>query len=110
MGFNFVIVANMLCFSLEDGSGVEGLLIMGNAKPGGKLLAVGYPVRGTTLCMFQWVRHTEDDNWEEYFEGDTGAEYVVTADDVDHLISVRCIPVDENGQQVLCKHPQFCNK
>ncbi|KAM0070141.1 putative protein kinase RLK-Pelle-RLCK-VIIa-2 family [Helianthus debilis subsp. tardiflorus] len=59
-------------YASEDGPGVEGLQIMGNAKPGGKLLAVGYPVRGTSLCMFQWVRYTEDDGWascEEYFEG-----------------------------------------
>lgn len=35
------------------GPGIEGFQIIGEATPGEKLLGCGYPVRGTTLCMFQ---------------------------------------------------------
>lgn len=38
---------------LEDGPGIEGFQIIGDAIPGNKLLGCGYPVRGTSLCMFQ---------------------------------------------------------
>ncbi|ESR50612.1 hypothetical protein CICLE_v10033391mg, partial [Citrus x clementina] len=41
------------------GLGIEKFRIIGEAKPGGKL--VGYPINGTTLCTFQWVRFLEDD-------------------------------------------------
>lgn len=37
----------------SGGPGIEGFQIIGEATPGGKLLGCGYPVRGTTLCMFQ---------------------------------------------------------
>lgn len=37
----------------EDGPGIEGFQIIGDAKPGCKLLGCGFPVRGTSLCMFQ---------------------------------------------------------
>lgn len=37
----------------EDGPGIEGFQIIGDAIPGSKLLGCGYPVRGTSLCMFQ---------------------------------------------------------
>lgn len=39
--------------SLDEGPGIEGFQITGDAKPGGRILGCGYPVRGTTLCMFQ---------------------------------------------------------
>lgn len=32
--------------------------------------------------------------------GATNPEYVVTADDVDKLIAVECIPMDDQGHQV----------
>ena len=32
--------------------------------------------------------------------GATNPEYVVTADDVDKLIAVECIPMDDKGRQV----------
>lgn len=32
--------------------------------------------------------------------GATNPEYVVTADDVDKLIAVECIPMDDQGRQV----------
>lgn len=35
--------------------------------------------------------------------GATNPEYVVTADDVDTLIAVECIPMDNQGRQVLCE-------
>ncbi|KAK9049881.1 hypothetical protein SSX86_031150 [Deinandra increscens subsp. villosa] len=90
--------ANMLYLKIEDGPGIEGFQIIGDAKPGGKLLGCGFPVRGTSLCMFQWVRHRQDGT-REYIEGATNPEYVVTADDVDKLIAVECIPMDDQGRQ-----------
>ncbi|CAA2982226.1 Hypothetical predicted protein [Olea europaea subsp. europaea] len=85
-------------FSSDEGPGIEGFQIIGEAKPGCKLLGCGYPVRGTSLCMFQWVRHYPDGT-RHYIEGATNPEYVVTADDVDKLIAVECIPMDEQGRQ-----------
>ncbi|KAK1413395.1 hypothetical protein QVD17_35168 [Tagetes erecta] len=85
-------------YAVEDGPGIEGFQIIGDAKPGGKLLGCGFPVRGTSLCMFQWVRHLQDGT-REYIEGATNPEYVVTADDVDKLIAVECIPMDDQGRQ-----------
>ncbi|XP_052192700.1 uncharacterized protein LOC127801523 isoform X2 [Diospyros lotus] len=82
----------------EDGPGIEGFQIIGDAKPGGGLLGCGYPVRGTSLCMFQWVHHLQDGT-RHYIEGATNPEYVVTADDVDKLIAVECIPMDDQGRQ-----------
>lgn len=35
------------------GPGIENFQIIGDAIPGGKLLGCGYPVRGTSLCVFQ---------------------------------------------------------
>uniref|UniRef100_A0A803MZV1 AIR9-like A9 domain-containing protein n=1 Tax=Chenopodium quinoa TaxID=63459 RepID=A0A803MZV1_CHEQI len=83
----------------DEGPGIEGFQIIGEAKLGAKLLGCGYPVRGTSLCMFQWVRHLQDGT-RHYIEGATNPEYVVTADDVDKCIAVECIPMDENGRQV----------
>jgi hypothetical protein len=85
-------------FGLQDGPGIENFQIIGEAKPGGKLLGCGFPVRGTTLCMFQWVRHLQDGT-RQYIEGATNPEYVVTVDDVDKLIAVECIPMDDQGRQ-----------
>ncbi|KAA8515766.1 hypothetical protein F0562_018623 [Nyssa sinensis] len=85
-------------FVSEEGPGIEDFQISGDAKPGGRLLGCGYPVRGTSLCMFQWVRHLQDGT-KQYIEGATNPEYVVTADDVDKLIAVECIPMDNQGRQ-----------
>ncbi|KAK6243662.1 hypothetical protein QUC31_010071 [Theobroma cacao] len=85
-------------YGSEEGPGIEGFQIIGDATPGEKLLGCGYPVRGTTLCMFQWVRHLQDGT-RQYIEGATNPEYVVTADDVDKLIAVECIPMDDQGHQ-----------
>ncbi|XP_068477757.1 uncharacterized protein [Phaseolus vulgaris] len=82
----------------EDAPGIENFQISGDAIPGEKLLGCGYPVRGTYLCIFQWVRHLEDGT-RHYIEGATNPEYVVTADDVDKLIAVECIPMDDKGRQ-----------
>ncbi|TYJ11047.1 hypothetical protein E1A91_A11G248800v1 [Gossypium mustelinum] len=82
----------------EDWPGIEGFQIIGDATPGEKLLGCGFPVRGTTLCIFQWVRHLQDGT-RQYIEGATNPEYVVTADDVDKLIAVECIPMDDRGRQ-----------
>ncbi|XP_027768158.1 uncharacterized protein LOC107002582 isoform X5 [Solanum pennellii] len=86
-------------FSSEGESpGIEVFQIIGEAKPGCKLLGCGFPVRGTSLCMFQWVRHYPDGT-RQYIEGATNPEYVVTADDIDKLIAVECIPMDDQGHQ-----------
>ncbi|WRX23161.1 hypothetical protein QQP08_015648 [Theobroma cacao] len=85
-------------YGSEEGPGIEGFQIIGDATPGEKLLGCGYPVRGTTLCMFQWVRHLQDGT-RQYIEGATNPEFVVTADDVDKLIAVECIPMDDQGHQ-----------
>ncbi|KAJ7969338.1 Tripartite motif-containing 29 [Quillaja saponaria] len=82
----------------EDGPGIENFQITGDAMPGSRLLGCGYPVRGTSLCMFQWVRHLQDGT-RQYIEGATNPEYIVTADDVDKLIAVECIPMDDKGRQ-----------
>ncbi|XP_048131878.1 uncharacterized protein LOC115757137 isoform X2 [Rhodamnia argentea] len=82
----------------QGGPGIEGFQIIGEATPGNQLLGCGYPVRGTSLCMFQWVRHLPDGT-THYIEGATNPEYVVTADDVDKLIAVECIPMDDQGRQ-----------
>ncbi|CAN1132327.1 hypothetical protein LINPERPRIM_LOCUS14327 [Linum perenne] len=82
----------------DDGPGIEGFQIVGDAAPGERLLGCGYPVRGTSLCMFQWVRHL-DDGTRQYIDGATNPEYIVTADDVDKVIAVECIPMDDQGRQ-----------
>lgn len=81
-----------------ESPGIEVFQIIGEAKPGCKLLGCGFPVRGTSLCMFQWVRHYPDGT-RQYIEGATNPEYVVTADDIDKLIAVECIPMDDQGHQ-----------
>lgn len=40
-------------YIFADGPGIENFQICGDAIPGEKLLGCGYPVRGTSLCMFQ---------------------------------------------------------
>ncbi|XP_051147963.1 uncharacterized protein LOC127263067 [Andrographis paniculata] len=84
--------------SEDDGPGIENFQIIGDAKPGCKLLGCGFPMRGTSLCMFQWVRHYPDGT-RQYIEGATNPDYLVTADDVDKLVAVECIPMDEQGRQ-----------
>ncbi|KAK9274003.1 hypothetical protein L1049_018817 [Liquidambar formosana] len=84
--------------SEEELPGIDGFQIIGEAVPGGSLLGCGYPVRGTSLCIFQWVRHLPDGT-RQYIEGATNPEYVVTVDDVDKLIAVECIPMDDNNRQ-----------
>ncbi|XP_058225071.1 uncharacterized protein LOC131334180 isoform X4 [Rhododendron vialii] len=86
-------------FRSEEGPGIEEFQIIGEAKPGYRLLGCGFPVRGTSLCMFQWVRHLQDGT-RQYIEGATNPEYVVTADDVDKHIAVECIPMDDRGRQM----------
>ncbi|GAB2270758.1 hypothetical protein Dimus_005627 [Dionaea muscipula] len=83
---------------LDEGPGIEGFQVVGDARPGGKLLGCGYPIRGTSLCMFQWVRHL-DDGTSQYIEGATNPDYAVTADDVDKYVAVNCVPMDDKGRQ-----------
>ncbi|XP_058104047.1 uncharacterized protein LOC131248026 isoform X2 [Magnolia sinica] len=88
--------------SLSEGDGlspgIEGFQIIGDAKPGNTLQACGFPIRGTSLCMFQWVRHLQNGT-QQFIEGATNPDYVVTADDVDKLLAVECVPMDDNGRQ-----------
>ncbi|KAJ8511370.1 hypothetical protein OPV22_001804 [Ensete ventricosum] len=81
-----------------DLPGIEGFQIYGEAKPGCKLQACGYPTNGTTLCIFQWVREL-DNGTRQYIEGVNVPEYVVTADDVDTILAVECTPIDNNDHQ-----------
>lgn len=37
----------------SEGPSIENFQIVGEATPGSKLLACGYPTRGTSLCIFQ---------------------------------------------------------
>ncbi|XP_026436591.1 LEAF RUST 10 DISEASE-RESISTANCE LOCUS RECEPTOR-LIKE PROTEIN KINASE-like 2.1 [Papaver somniferum] len=79
---------------------IEGLQIHGDAKPGNRLRACRFPKCGTTLCMFQWTRHLDpNENRPSYIEGATDPDYVVTADDIDKLIAVDCIPMNGDGCQ-----------
>ncbi|ESR50615.1 hypothetical protein CICLE_v10033574mg, partial [Citrus x clementina] len=83
-------------FKEEGGPGIEQSQIDGEATPGKKLLGCGHPVGSVSLCMFQWVRHLQDGT-KHYIKGAIEPEYVVTADDVGKLISVECIPMDDQG-------------
>ncbi|KAI8545598.1 hypothetical protein RHMOL_Rhmol07G0051800 [Rhododendron molle] len=93
-------------FGSEEDPGIENFQIIGEAKPGYRLLGCGFPVRGPSLCMFQvriifacqWVYHHRDGT-RQYIEGATNPEYVVAADDMDKLIAVECIPMDDRGLQ-----------
>ncbi|KAJ6849888.1 uncharacterized protein M6B38_268690 [Iris pallida] len=78
--------------------GIEGFQIIGEAKPGSTLRACGFPTNGTSLCIFQWVRHLENGT-RQSIEGATVPDYVVTADDVDTFLAVDCIPMDDSGRQ-----------
>ncbi|KAG5538857.1 hypothetical protein RHGRI_019408 [Rhododendron griersonianum] len=82
----------------EEGPGIEDFQIIGEAKPGYQLVGCGFPVRGTSHCVFQWVRLLQDGT-KQYIEGATEPEYVVTADDVDKYIVVECIPMDDRDRQ-----------
>ncbi|KAL9248700.1 hypothetical protein AKJ16_DCAP10388 [Drosera capensis] len=92
---------------IDDGPGIEGFQVVGDAQPGGKLLGCGYPIRGTSLCVFQWVCHL-DDGTRHYIEGATNPEYFVTADDVDKYVAVECVPMDDKGRQGMLVR-QFAN-
>ncbi|KAL5547212.1 hypothetical protein UlMin_006899 [Ulmus minor] len=82
----------------EEGPGIDNFKIIGDATPGVKLLGCGYPVRGTSRCMFRWVRYLQDGT-RHYIKGATNSEYIVTADDVDKIIAVECLAMDDQGRQ-----------
>ncbi|KAE9459910.1 hypothetical protein C3L33_08180, partial [Rhododendron williamsianum] len=86
-------------FGSEEGPGIEDFQIIGEAKPGYRLLGCRFHVRGPSLCMFQWVYHLRDGT-RQYIEGATNPEYVVTTNDMDKLIAVECIPMDDRGLQM----------
>ncbi|XP_057871763.2 uncharacterized protein LOC131078111 isoform X1 [Cryptomeria japonica] len=78
--------------------GVENLQIVGDAVPGSMLQACGFSINGTTLCVFQWVRHLQDGTMV-YIEGASQPDYTVTADDVDALIAIECVPIDDRNRK-----------
>ncbi|KAI8545600.1 hypothetical protein RHMOL_Rhmol07G0052000 [Rhododendron molle] len=82
----------------EEGPGIEDFQIIGEAIPGYRLVGCGFPVRGTSHGVFQWVRLLQDGT-RQYIEGATEPEYVVTADDVDKYLAVECIPMDDRDRQ-----------
>eukprot|EP00252_Welwitschia_mirabilis_P004821 TRINITY_DN15142_c0_g1_i1.p1 TRINITY_DN15142_c0_g1~~TRINITY_DN15142_c0_g1_i1.p1 ORF type:complete len:778 (+),score=183.57 TRINITY_DN15142_c0_g1_i1:609-2942(+) len=77
---------------------IENLQIIGNAMPGNTLQACGFSVHGTSVCVFQWVRHLEDGSIQ-YIDGAAQPDYTVTADDVDALLAIECLPMDEKGRK-----------
>ncbi|KAM7486305.1 hypothetical protein LguiA_002314 [Lonicera macranthoides] len=81
----------------EEGLGIEGVRINGDAKLGGELIACPYPIRETSLCIFQWLRYLQD-NRKKYIEGATNPEYIVTADDVDTIIAIECVAMYHKGR------------
>ncbi|THU69492.1 hypothetical protein C4D60_Mb08t14980 [Musa balbisiana] len=82
-----------------DFPSIEGFQIYGEAQPGCKLQACGYPTNGTTLCTFQWI-HELDNGTRQYIEGATVPDYVVTADDIGTFLAVDCTPIDDSGRQI----------
>ncbi|KAM0913778.1 hypothetical protein ACQ4PT_011948 [Festuca glaucescens] len=78
--------------------GIEGYQIVGDPRPGFTLRACGFPINGTTLCSFQWIRLFESGTWQS-IEGATMYDFVVTADDVGALLAVDFTPMDDNGLQ-----------
>ncbi|GAB2232384.1 hypothetical protein Drorol1_Dr00011416 [Drosera rotundifolia] len=104
-GYNLMDTSSLV--PNDDGPGIEGFQVVGDAQPGGKLLGCGYPIGGTSLCVFQWVRHL-DDGTRHYIEGATNPEYFVTADDVDKYVAVECVPMDDKGRQGMLVR-QFAN-
>ncbi|XP_042470475.1 uncharacterized protein LOC122052825 isoform X1 [Zingiber officinale] len=92
---------NQVSLASEGGMdlpGIDSFQIYGDALPGCKLQAAGYPTNGTTLCIFQWIREL-DNGTMQYIEGATVPDYVVTADDVDTILAVECTPIDDSGHQ-----------
>lgn len=78
--------------------GIKGYQITGNPRPGFTLRACGFPINGTTLCSFQWLRLFEGGTWQS-IQGATMYDFVVTADDVGALLAVDFTPMDDNGLQ-----------
>jgi len=77
---------------------IENFQITGEAVLGSTLQASGISINGTSLCVFQWVRHFEDGT-ACYIEGAGQPEYTITADDVDACIAIQCTPLDKRGRQ-----------
>lgn len=87
--------------SFEDSDplpGIVGLRIVGDAVLGGRLTACGHSINGTSLCIFQWVRHNQDGT-AAMIEGAAQPEYTITADDYDNMVAIECVPMDERGRR-----------
>ncbi|KAI9116120.1 hypothetical protein K1719_013050 [Acacia pycnantha] len=85
-----VRIRDLISVLQSFGPGIQNFQIIGEAVPGERLLGCGY----------QWARHLQDGT-KQYIEGAFKPEYVLTADDVDKLISLECIPWDDKG------HPEM---
>ncbi|XP_024374953.1 uncharacterized protein [Physcomitrium patens] len=78
--------------------GIVGLRIVGDTVLGGRLTACGHSINGTSLCIFQWVRHYRDGT-AAMIEGAAQPEYTITADDCDSMVAIECVPMDERGRR-----------
>ncbi|CAM0884914.1 unnamed protein product [Alopecurus aequalis] len=77
---------------------IDGLRITGEAFPGRVLQASGYSINGTTSCIFKWVRYLEDGSIN-FIEAANQPTYLVTADDVDTLLSIEIQPLDTDRKR-----------
>jgi hypothetical protein len=78
--------------------GILGLRIVGDAVLSGRLTACGHSINGTSLCIFQWVRHNQDGT-ASMIDGAAQPEYTITADDCDSMVAIECVPMDERGRR-----------
>ncbi|XP_020523169.1 uncharacterized protein LOC18434840 isoform X2 [Amborella trichopoda] len=77
---------------------IRELQIAGDAFPGREIQACGFSTNGTTVCIFQWVRHFQDGTME-YITGADQPIYLVTADDVDAHLAIQCAPMDDRNRK-----------
>ncbi|XP_073395816.1 uncharacterized protein [Physcomitrium patens] len=86
------------CEDIDPLPGIVGLRIVGDAVLGGRLTACGHSINGTSLCIFQWVRHYQD-GAAVMIEEAAQPEYTITADDCDSMVAIECVPMDECGRR-----------
>ena len=88
--------------SLDKLPGIRDLKIFstpaGSSPMLGNLLtATGYPLNGTTLCLFQWRRRKpEEEAWKQIPDA-TMPQYTPGCDDAGCILSVQCMPTDAEG-------------
>ena len=61
------------------------------------LTATGYPLNGTTMCLFQWRRrHANETEWTAIADATT-PEYHPSCDDDGYVLGVQCLPTNSAG-------------